>query len=239
MIQAEKSHVTVSVEAQSGISVSVADEMYELFSRYFEDHERSVFDADLANKDRIILLRAGAELVGFSTMAITREHFAGEDIAVLYSGDTIIDRQHWGSGQLEMAFLTTALATREELGVPLYWLLICSGFRTYRYLTSFMQEYWPRWDQPTPRRAQTMLDFLAEKRFGPAYRDGIVRLDGGRLRAEVSPIDDNRIRQPHVAFFAQINPGHVAGHELACITRFEPDNLSRAGLRVLLKVRGP
>lgn len=238
MIRDAETGVSVSVEAQSRISVSLADEMYELFSRYFEDHERSVFDADLAGKDRIILLRAGAELVGFSTMAITRERYAHEDIMVLYSGDTVIDREHWGSGQLEMAFLTTALEIREESGLPLYWLLICSGYRTYRYLSSFMKEYWPRWDQPTPASAQEMLDFLAERRFGMAYRDGIVRLDGGRLRAQVSPIDDNRMRQPHVAFFAQINPGHIEGHELVCITRFEPDNLSRSGSRVLRKVLG-
>ena len=238
MIQTTQNDVSVSVEERSRIAASVVDEMYELFSHYFEEHARSVFDADLANKDQVILLRAGLDLVGFSTMTITVECYAGEDIAVLYSGDTIIDRDPWGSGQLEMTFLTTALEIRKELGLPLYWLLICSGFRTYRYLTSFMKEYWPRWDQPTPGNAQTMLDFLARQRFRSAYRDGIVRLDGGRLRANVSPIDINRMGHPHVAFFARVNPGHARGHELACITRFEPDNLSRAGFRVLRKVQG-
>jgi len=82
-----------------------------------------------------------------------------------------------------------------------------------------------------------MLDVLARKRFGPAYQDGVVKLKGGRLRPDVSPIDEARIRHPHIAFFVKRNPGHVYGDELVCITRFEPDNLTRAGLRVLHQVQ--
>lgn len=225
--------VKASVLNRGEIDSVRSDEMYTLFTRYFVDHDRKVFDSDLALKDHVILLESGSKLVGFSTMQFTREHYKGREIAVLFSGDTIIDSEFWGSGQLETAFLDTALKMRDSLGMPVYWFLICSGYRTYRYLSVFMKEFWPRWDRATPPEAQELLAYLALQRFGDAYDNGIVKLPGGRLRDGVSPINESRMKNPHVAFFAQRNPGHLDGHELACLTRLEPGNLSRAGLRVL------
>jgi hypothetical protein len=221
------------------LGAQTADAMYALHARYFADHDRAGFDADLAGKDRVILMYAGQELIGFSTVEVSRESVAGRDVAVLFSGDTIVDRDHWGAGELERLWLVNALEVLERLALPLYWLLICSGYRTYRYLPVFFREFWPRWDVPTPPSMQSLLDTLARRRFGSRYRNGVVHIGGGRLREGVSPVDPARLRNPHVAFFVEANPGHVRGDELACIARIAPSNLTRAGLRVLRRVRGP
>lgn len=233
MSQIQERQMISTVLPRSELADDLVKEMYALHTQYFVNHQRSVFNDDLAAKDQVILLKCDSKLVGFSTLQVTKEVFANREIAVLYSGDTIIDQQYWGKGQLEIAFLETALKIHETLGLPLYWLLLCSGFRTYRYLTSFMNEYWPRWEQPTPPGAQEMLDYLSVKRFGDTYHKGVVKLSGGQLRGGVSPIDKHRLKNPHVEFFARRNPGHPAGDELVCITPFNPDNLNRFGLRVL------
>jgi hypothetical protein len=221
------------------LGARTADAMYALHARYFADHNRAGFDADLAGKDRVILMYAGQELVGFSTIQVSRESVAGRGLAVLFSGDTIVDRDYWGAGELERLWLVNALEVLERFAMPLYWLLICSGYRTYRYLPVFFREFWPRWDVPTPPAMQSVLDTLAGRRFGSRYRNGVVHIGGGCLREGVSPVDPARLRNPHVAFFVEANPGHVRGDELACITHITPSNLTRAGLRVLRQVRGP
>jgi hypothetical protein len=36
-----------------------------------------------------------------------------------------------------------------------------------------------------------------------------------------------------VAFFARMNPGHILGDELACLTEITRSNLTRAGQRMV------
>jgi hypothetical protein len=61
-----------------------------------------------------------------------------------------------------------------------------------------------------------------------------VRLaQGAALRPGVAEIDAQRLADPHVAFFRDINPGHARGDELACITELTLENLTPAGRRML------
>jgi hypothetical protein len=81
-----------------------------------------------------------------------------------------------------------------------------------------------------------ILDALAMAKFGAAYdaTRGVVRLPGATpLRHGVAEITPRRLRDPHVAFFVAANPGHARGDELACLVRVTPDNVTRAGRRML------
>lgn len=228
---------TASLESRilplGALDAATVDAMFALFKRYFVDSRRGVFERDLAGKEQVILLYADGVLVGFSTVQLGTETCGGQKVAVLFSGDTIIDRQHWGSGELERCWLQVALDARARFCCPLYWLLISSGYRTYRFLPVFFREFWPRHDRPTPATEQGIIDQLARQRFDGAYRDGIVRDGCGRLRGDVSPIAAGRLNNPHIAFFATRNPGHLRGDALVCITRIDEPNLTRAGHGVL------
>lgn len=224
---------------QEAVGPPTIEAMYELFQKYFVHRDRSTFEADLADKDHVILIYAGAELVGFSTAQTSLERINGDELPVLFSGDTIVDRAYWGSGILERCWLELAVRTSEQHQSPLYWFLICSGYRTYRYLPTFFKEFWPRYDAQTPPAAQALLDTLAQRRFGARYQDGVVCLPGGgALREGVSPVDERQLRNPDVEFFVKANPGHLRGDELACITRISSDNLTPAGRRVWRRVTG-
>jgi hypothetical protein len=50
-------------------------------------------------------------------------------------------------------------------------------------------------------------------------------------------IPANRLRNRHVAFFAQRNPGHRDGDELVCLTRLQDDNLTASGRRIVAAIR--
>lgn len=212
--------------------------MFGVFSNNFEKTSPEIFERDLNNKNWVILLRDAktGEMEGFSTLALYETEFNGESLSVVYSGDTIINREYWGTPELPRSWIHTVLEKSADMPQPLYWLLISSGYKTYRFLTVFYKEFYPRYDKPTPLETQAIMQHLAAQRFGSDYlpEKGIVRFAQGAtpLREGVAEITDERLRDPHVAFYIAVNPGHVNGDELVCITRVHPDNFTPAGRRM-------
>src|SRR5205823_6261147 len=91
-------------------------------------------------------------LCGFSTQALLDVDVAGRrPVKALFSGDTIIDRGHWGVSALTRVWGRLALSLIDALpSTELYWFLISKGYKTYRFLPVFFREFYPRHDAPTP-----------------------------------------------------------------------------------------
>ena len=111
---------------REALDASLVDTMYQLMCQHWADHARDVFEADLAEKDRVILIRQDDELVGFSTLRARRERIGDREVAVLFSGDTVIAQEHWGSPVLQRCWLSEAMGARDRLG-DLHWLLLAGG----------------------------------------------------------------------------------------------------------------
>jgi len=159
-------------------------------------------------------------------------------VLALYSGDTIVDRDHWGSNVLSR--LWARFANRlidEHADAELIWFLISMGYKTYRFLPVFFREFYPRHDVATPPWARTIIDAAARFKFASAYDAsvGIIRAgpNSCRLRQRVADLTPARLRDPHIRFFVERNPDHTRGDELCCIARLERTNITRAADRVL------
>lgn len=182
------------------------------------------FAADLAEKDAVILLRQARthELVGFSTVRWSRETFGGREVEVLFSGDTVIHPDHWGSKALQAAFSSLALRRKVRHPLtPLYWFLLAGGYKTYLLMIHNLRRAWPRPGSRPPPGWQTFVDGLAGRWFGAAYDGsrGVVRFAQShyRVRAGIAPIAGDVATVPDIAFYAARNPGHVDGDELVCL----------------------
>ena len=222
----------------SKLSDLVIQNMFNLFRDYYEaDFDN--FQQDLSNKNWVILLRdtEAGSIQGFSTLAFYKSTTKGGEIGVVYSGDTIIRPAYWGTPELPRAWIKNVLEIGNELPNPLYWLLISSGYKTYRFLTVFYKEFFPRYDQPTPPEIQALIHHLAHERFGSEYDPqlGIVRFTSGAtpLREGVSVATERRMKDPHVAFFVNKNKGYAEGDELVCVAQVHPDNFTPAGIRMI------
>jgi hypothetical protein len=228
-----------STVARADLTSADVQSMFRVFSENFAGAALELFERDLGNKDWVILLRDGQthEIEGFSTLALYESTFNGQPLSVAYSGDTIIRPAYWGTPELPRAWIKTVLEKSAGMPQPVYWLLISSGYKTYRFLTVFYKEFYPRYDRPTPPATQALMDDLALQRFGADYRceEGVVRFTSGAtpLREGVATVEAERLRDPHVAFFVKRNPGHVNGDELVCLTRIHPDNFTAAGKRMV------
>ncbi len=120
---------------------------------------------------------------------------------------------------------------------PLYWLLISSGYKTYRFLPLFYKEFYPHYKNPTPPDVQKLIHKLARERFRDEYLPelGIVRFEKGStpLAEGVGEIGVKRMRNPHIGFFVKKNQRHAQGDELVCLTLIDENNLTSAGQRML------
>lgn len=207
--------------------------MFGLYQRYYNGAEISIFNRDLEGKDYVVLLTDSAGNVGgFSTLAVYDDLFENSKIRVLFSGDTIIDRDYWGKNEFAMAWLQLAGHIKKQSPqIPLYWLLIVKGHRTYRYLSLFSKNYYPRHDVDTPAAQQRLMDYLARQRFGDSYDPdtGLVRLPEPRsyLNEELAPIPQKDSCRPDIQYFLARNPGYARGDELLCLCELETGNLRR------------
>jgi len=156
----------------------------------------------------------------------------------LFSGDTIVDRRCWGQNLLAQAWGRLALTLIDEYpGGSLYWFLISKGYKTYRFLPLYFREFYPRFDVATPAWAKAAVEVLARRKYADAFDPvaGIIRAEPGacRLRDGVAAITPARLRDPHVKFFAERNPGHPRGDELCCIAPLNRQNFTLAARRPL------
>jgi hypothetical protein len=212
--------------------------MYRLLSQHFEQVTWQVFQTDLAGKNWVLLLEdeASQTLKGFSTLWLHQITLAGETVSVVYSGDTIIDPSAWSSAVLPRVWMRAVnLLHQHNAHQRLFWLLICSGFRTYRFLPLFWKTFYPRYDEETPTDMAALLTRLAQDYYGDRYQadTGIVRFDHPQvLRQGLIEIPAGRQSNPHIQFFQSQNPGYLHGDELVCLTEICYDNLTRAGQRM-------
>ena len=79
-------------------------QMQQLMRAHYDGVSESQFLADLLAKQWVILLRDSGHLCGFSTQVLFDYPLAGRDVKILFSGDTIIEKDHWGSLALPVAW---------------------------------------------------------------------------------------------------------------------------------------
>lgn len=219
------------------LSRAQRDEMHALLAAHFEGVTREQFEQDLAEKNWVVQIRSGDRLLGFSTMLVSEAHFEDRAITAIYSGDTIVTPDAWRSPSLARSWIAAVNHLRSAYPErPCYWLLLTSGFRTYRLLPVFWREFFPSHVTPTPPFEQRLLRYLAIERYGTSFdaASGIVRFPRPqRLRGPLAFVPAGRAADPHVAFFLARNPGHAAGDELVCLTEISEGNLTAAGFRMV------
>ena len=136
------------LQRRSDLTLADRSAMLRLLDAHFEGVSAAVFEHDLADKNWVLLIEDDGLLRGFSTLLLYETEYAGEALTVVYSGDTIMDRSAWGSSALARCWIGSVRALRRlHPRGPLYWLLLSSGFRTYRFLPVFWREFHPRFDQ--------------------------------------------------------------------------------------------
>lgn len=216
------------------------EQMFSLMNQYYANVRQDAFDSDFDSKHWVIVARcpANGKVAGFSTQWFGDYTIEGDSIGVLYSGDTIIDRQYWSRNPLASLWGRLALQLIDRNPTrTLVWFLISKGYKTYRYLPVFFKEFYPNPAIPTPKKHQRILDHVAKSKFAHRYLQsrGVIAAEpnGCRLRESVADVTKQRLRDDFIRYFNQVNPGHASGDELCCIAPLTRNNFNDAAYRMI------
>jgi len=225
----------------SSLGETARREMAGLYLANYDGTSESLFLHDLSKKDEVLLVYAGRQLVGFTTLMVFEREWRAERIRVVYSGDTVVDRAHWGQQALAFDWIGRMGALkRERPDVPLYWLLLVKGHRTYRYLPLFGKSFHPHW-RVDRSDLKPLADALAGEMFPEDYNPatGVVefRQSRGHLKSDIAFPSPSDLGKEDVSFFLQRNPGFHRGHELVCVCEVETHNMKPLTLKLFEKER--
>jgi len=196
--------------------------MFELFSQYYDDVTYNTFSNDLREKSHVFFLynkqKIKEEIVGFSTILRIRSRNA----VLLFSGDTVIHKDFWGSKELQLAFFRYIVESKiKALNKPVYWFLISKGHRTYLMMRKNFKKSFPCFEQHTPAHIKGVMDSFYEKKFKGFYKKekGIIIFP--KSPASVKPDycmpENELLSDPDTKYFLKKNPDFHKGVELACI----------------------
>jgi hypothetical protein len=96
-------HFNLVPRAQLGVKHK--RDMFHLLTRHFEGVTPEQFARDLAEKSLVLLLTREDALVGFSTLLSYTTTFEDRAVNIIYSGDTIVAPEAWGTTALPPGWL--------------------------------------------------------------------------------------------------------------------------------------
>lgn len=210
-----------------------------LYLSHYSGTNRNRFIADLSSKNEILILTFDGVLVGFTTLQLYERIWRGKPVSVVYSGDTVVDPDHWGQQTLAFAWIERMGKIKlEKPEIPLYWLLIVKGHRTFKYLPAFGRSFFPHWAIDRSD-LKPLADFLAQDKFGADYNpaNGVVEFSEsqGHLRGEIALPTKEQSTLPAVKFFLERNPRFIQGHELVCVCEIDESNMKPLTRRIFNK----
>jgi len=205
--------------------------MFDIMQKYYGNIVWGNFVSDLNRKCDVVLLCDQNDVIhGFTTLAIFPHD---ENTQLLFSGDTIIKKEYWGSNDLSQVWASNAFKHADNFNGKTYWLLLTKGYKTYKFLHTFYNDFYPCVDVETPQEIQAIIDKFAVEQYGAQYQNGILVAGKDFLKDEFDDISDVKLKNKHTAFFLEKNPNYKNGDELVCITEMNVDNLNRLGRRAL------
>lgn len=210
------------------------EEMFKLMNTFYSNMKYDNFIRDLDEKDYSILLFSQERLVGFSTQKILK---LPNEVIGVFSGDTIIHSDYWGSIELYRTFARFFVELGEQYS-DFYWFLISKGYKTYKMLPLFFREFYPNYRKAVPANLKEIMHSFGESRYPGEYcRDsGVIKYKGIKdsLKTGVADIEKKHLKDRDIRFFLENNPDYQRGNDLVCITSLTKENLKPRIKKMLL-----
>jgi hypothetical protein len=189
------------------------------------------FVRDFQEKDAVIILckdHSEGEIVGFSTLMVLTLTLPTEEIKGIFSGDTVVLPEYRSSTGLGVGLCQYFVDTYEQFPQhKVYYILISKGWRTYKIMPFFFQEFAPHHQKSTSACEKAVIDAFGKTKYPHYYHPetGLILFGKHAARLKPESIDAVPLKMDaHTQFFLQRNPGYLRGNELVCVARVAPDN---------------
>lgn len=220
----------------SEISEDNKNTMFGLMDEFYDNMKYDVFLRDFNEKDFVIVLCDDGKIKGFTTQKLMKFEVDGVEINGIFSGDTIIHKDYWGSTELFKCFAEYFFEYAKNFE-NFYWFVICKGYKTYRILPAFWKNFYPCCSLKTPEFEQKIMDSYAEMIYHDEYNPstGVVEYKKvkDKLKCGVADIGEKELKNKNTAFFVKANPGYINGNDLVCLAKIDMDELKHAAVKLL------
>jgi hypothetical protein len=215
------------------IGLEEKQQMYTILSKYFLGTSFDEFLHDLSQKEVVIFIAKEGEIMGFSTLVCSLVTVEGADVPVIFSGDTIVEKEHRNSSGLGIEMANYFNRMRERFADrTVYYLLCTKGWRTYKVLPFFFNTFYPRVDREMPLHLKKVRDSFCQQKYKNQYdaKRGLIIAEGNpqRIRSENFYDSAHPARESgDIDFFFEQNPNYLNGTELVCIASIDEENITK------------
>ncbi len=216
--------------------------MFELMFSCYNKITENNFNADLDKKQYVCLIKDKVDIIqGFTTFAINPNSAKDNKYNVLFSGDTIIAPQYWGTQVMRDGWCkSVGSIIAADTSKPWYWYLLSKGHRTYMFLPLFFKEYFPSIEAAdSEEHLKKIASEVSKRLYGNCWKEdeGVIRFEEshGELKQELIQASYQKKGSKFVQFFLKKNPAFYKGEELVCIAPLNPDNILRSAKELLLE----
>lgn len=211
--------------------------MYSLMEQFYDNTNEPVFRRDIFDKDYCLSLWHETDgLVGFTTQKILELNVNGKPVHGVFSGDTIIHRKHWGETELFRTWARFWFKYAERYD-EFYWFLICKGYKTYRILSVFWEEFYPNYRTKTPAYEKNIIDTYGTLLYPDDYNPetGVMEYKAvkDKLKSDVADIGVHELKNKDTEFFCRANPDYISGNDIACLARLDKSKMKKRLLKLL------
>ena len=227
------------VKPISDCSQQEIEKMFSLMAEFYDNVDKQVFLKDFFNKDYCLTLYHETDgLVGFTTQKLLDVDINGKTVHGMFSGDTIIHKDYWGSTELFRVWAQFWFEFAEQYD-EFYWFLICKGYKTYRIMPLFWNEFYPSYKVETPPYEQSIIDAYAQLLYPGEYNriTGVIEYKStkDKLKAGIADVGEHELKNKDIAYFCMKNPNHANGDDLACLAKIDKSLLKKRLLGVLFE----
>ncbi len=213
--------------------------MFSLMNEFYDNVDSQSFYRDFYDKDYCLTLYHETDgLVGFTTQKLIDLEIDGKTVHGMFSGDTIIHKDHWGSSELFRVWANFWFDFAEKYD-EFYWFLICKGYKTYRIMPLFWTEFYPNYKSDIPEYEQKIIDAYASTLYPNEYnpQNGVIEYTSikDKLKDGVADIGESQLKNKDIAFFCKSNPNYYKGNDLACLARIDKSLLKKKLLGMLFE----
>ncbi len=217
----------------TNITVDEKKQMYAILSKYFLGTSFDEFVADLSKKEVAIFIEKEGEIMGFSTLVCSEVQVGSEAVPVIFSGDTIVEKEHRNSSGLGIEVANYFDMLRERFANrTVYYLLTTKGWRTYKVLPFFFNEFYPRTEVQIPKKIKSVMDRFCQEKYRDRYdaKRGLIVAVGNPQRIRTENLYDSAYpdrQSSDIDFFFEQNPNYLNGTELVCIASIDEANITK------------
>ena len=182
-------------------------------------------------------------LRGFSFIDKSCSQVNGRKCTLIKTGLSLFNAKYQGGPTLYYVLLYHSFMEMiKHPTVPVFLMGKSFSYKSYLMLVNLVTSAYPRYDAPAPDYIKAILHHFAntERLPGEEYdpTSFVLKREKSHVKKFVSLVTEKDLKNPHIKFFVENNPGWSKGHLMFCASPLTKSDLLKVFLKALKRSLG-